>query len=124
MDLADFVQTTLRQILEGVSRAQQAAQGQGKHSARGGEVNPSIMYSADHAPKGKYYATTGRNLVHFVQFDVAVTTESADNASGEGKITVLGVGVAGEGSVASKDTIASRIKFEVPITFPTLREDA
>jgi len=87
-------------------------------------VNPKIMYGADSAPTGKYYATQGRNLVHFVECDVAVTTESTATASGGGKISVLGFGVGGEGATSSKDTIASRIKFEVPIALPRSDDSA
>lgn len=80
------------------------------------------MYSADDAPKGKYYATIGRNLVHFVEFDVAVTAEATDAVSGGSKISVLGIGVGAKGSVASKETIASRVKFEIPIALPRSAE--
>jgi hypothetical protein len=116
MDLADFVRTTLQEILKGVREAQQTPDG--KPDPKRGVINPWIMYGADHAPKGKYFLANGSNLVHFVQFDVAVTTESGDNIAGGGKISVLGVGIGSEGSVSSKDTTASRIKFEVPITLP------
>jgi hypothetical protein len=58
------------------------------------------------------------NLVHFVQFDVAVTTEGTDAVSGGVKIRVLGIGAGTEGSMANRETVASRVKFEVPITLP------
>jgi hypothetical protein len=74
---------------------------------------------ADSAPKGKYYTTTGnQGLVNFVQFDIAVTTEGTDTVSGGGKIRVLGIGAGAEGSMSSKETVASRVKFEVPIALP------
>ena len=116
MDLADFVRTTLEEILKGVHEAQQAAT---KSDRKHGIINPWVMYQADYAPKGKYYATTGNTLVQFVDFDVAVTTESGDKVAGGGKISVLGFGIGSEGSVLNKDTTASRIKFSVPITLPS-----
>jgi len=117
MNLADFIQTTLEEILKGV----RAAQHPGVITTSNlGIINPgSIRIQADHAPKGKYFATIGNDLVHLVQFDVAVTTEAGDKVSGGGKISVLGVGIGSEGSVSSKDMTVSRIKFEVPITLPT-----
>jgi hypothetical protein len=116
MELDEFVRTTLQQILKGVREAQKTDDD--KPDRKRGIINPYVMYQADHAPKGKYFATNSQTLVHFVQFDVAVTTESGDDVSGGGKISVLGVGIGSEGSVSSKDTTASRIKFEVPITLP------
>lgn len=118
MDLADFVKTTLQEILKGVREAQAQEPGT-KRNRKHGIINPGhVMYQADHAPKGKYYATTGSTLIHFVQFDVAVTTEAGDNMAAGGKISVLGIGVGSEDSVSSRDTTASRIKFEVPVTLP------
>jgi hypothetical protein len=118
MDLSEFVEMSLIQIIEGVNRAQKATRLAGRHASEADVVNPAIMYSADGAPKGKYFATIERNLVHFVDFDVAVTTESTLGTSGGGKIRVLGIGVGAEGSTQSKDLTASRIKFQVPISLP------
>lgn len=58
-------------------------------------INPNFMYGADPAPKGKYFATISRNIVHFVDFDVAVTTDSSTNANGGLSIKVAGFGVEG-----------------------------
>jgi hypothetical protein len=124
MDIAEFVEATLCQIIDGVSRAQKATRLAGKHVSEADIINPPVMYSGDSAPKGKYYATQARNLVHFVQFDVAVTTEATDAVSGGGKIRVLGIGAGAEGSMSSKETVASRVKFEVPIALPRSKDDA
>jgi hypothetical protein len=123
MDIAEFVEATLRQIVEGVSRAQKGTRLSGP-TEEADLVNPLVMDMADSAPKGKYYTTTrGHNLVHFVQFDVAVTTEGADAVTGGGKIRVLGIGAGAEGSMSSKETVASRVKFEVPIALPRSSDD-
>lgn len=123
MDLAEFVEMALTQIIEGVSRAQKATRLEGRHVSEADVVNPKIMYAADSAPKGKYFATMERNLVHFVDFDIAVTTESTLGVSGGGKIKVLGIGVGADGSTQSKDVIASRVKFQVPISLPRSVDD-
>jgi hypothetical protein len=114
MDLADFVRTTLQEILKGVREAQQTPDGK-PPNAKLGIISPWIGGAG---AKGKYFMSNGGYLVHMVEFDVAVTTESGDNVSGGGKISVLGFGVGSEGSVSSRDTTASRIKFEVPISLP------
>ena len=58
MDIAEFVEATLQQIVDGVSRAQKSTHLAGKHGSDGDVINPAVMYSGDSAPKGKYYATT------------------------------------------------------------------
>jgi hypothetical protein len=119
VDIAEFVEATLTQIVDGVSRAQKATRLAGKHASEADLVNPSVFDGADSAPKGKYYTAISNNsLVHFVAFDIAVTTEGTDAVSGGTKIRVLGFGAGAEGSMSNKETTASRVKFEVPITLP------
>ena len=69
MNLEEFVDTSLRQIIAGVKKAQEGTRLPGKHPSNADVVNPKIMYDADPAPKGKYFATVDRNLLHFVDFD-------------------------------------------------------
>jgi hypothetical protein len=118
MNLEEFVEASLTQIINGVRKAQVATRIPGKHPTEADLINPAIMYSADPAPKGKHFATVGRNLVHFVSFDVAVTTDSATEAKGGLSIKVAGIGFDAGGGGAAKDTVVSHIKFEVPITLP------
>jgi len=118
MDLDEFIETTLKQIIGGVKNAQEATKISGKHPTEADVINPSVMYGADSAPKGKYFATTNRNLVHFVDFDVAVTTDSASETKGSLSIKVAGFGVGGSGGATDRDTVVSRIKFQVPIMLP------
>ena len=118
MNLEEFVETSLKQIISGVKKAQQATRLPGKHETEADVVNPAIMYSADFAPKGKYFATIGKNLVHFVDFDVAVTTDSSSEAKAGLNLKVAGIGLGGGGGVVDRDSVVSRIKFQVPIMFP------
>ena len=119
MNLAEFVETSLREIIDGVRKAQQATKLAGKHPSETDLVNPAVMYSADSAPKGKHFATQGRNLVHFVSFDVAITTDATAEAKGGVGIKVAGIGFNVGVGGSEKDTVVSRLKFEVPITLPT-----
>lgn len=118
MDLEEFVSTTLTQIINGVKRAQEATRITGKHPSEADLVNPAVMYSADVAPKGKHFATTGRNLVHFVSFDVAVTADSTSDGKGGLSLKVAGLGFDAGGGGSTRDSVVSRIKFEVPIALP------
>jgi hypothetical protein len=81
------------------------------------------MYSADSAPKGKYFATIDRNLVLFVDFDVAVTTDYKDETKGGLGIKVFGIGIGATGSSADSGSTVSRIKFQVPIRLPKSGEE-
>ena len=118
MNVEEFVDTSLRQIIAGVKKAQQATRLPGKHPSEADIVNPAVMYGADEAPKGKYFATTGRTLVHFVDFDVAVTTDSTSEAKAGLSLKVVGIGIGGGGGVSDRDSVVSRIKFQVPIVLP------
>jgi len=118
MNLEEFVETSLKQIISGVRKAQEATRIEGKHVSEADVINPHLMYSADHAPKGKYYATNERNLIHFVDFDVAVTTDSTADAKGGLSLKVAGIGVEGGGGTTERDSVVSRIKFQVPIVLP------
>ena len=118
MNLEEFVDTSLRQILAGVKKAQGATKIPGKHPSEADVINPAVMYDADSAPKGKYFATIGSNLVHFVDFDVAVTTDSTSEAKAGLSLKVAGIGFGGGGGVSDRDNVVSRIKFQVPIILP------
>ncbi len=125
MNLEDFVDTSLRQIIAGVKKAQKATRLPGKHPSEADVINPVVMYGADPAPKGKYFATVDRNLVHFVDFDVAVTTDSTSEVKGGLSLRVAGIGFGGGGGVSDKDSVVSRIKFQVPILLPqSINEDS
>ncbi|EGR0935750.1 hypothetical protein NL53_19035 [Vibrio variabilis] len=104
MELDKFVSKTLCMISKGVHDAQKEC------SEYGVIINdaPSSLHK-DNGVYGSNYS-----ILQKVEFDVAITTE--DTSNGEGKISVLGIGVGG--GTHSKDTYTSRVKFNVPISFP------
>jgi len=54
-----------------------------------------------------------------VDFDIAVTADSTSDAGGKVGLKIAGIGeIGGGGSSANRDTVVSRVKFQVPITFP------
>ena len=120
MNLQDFVESSLKEIIAGVSRAQEHARTVNKEAL----INPRVMYGADNGPKGKHYATPGDwNLVQFVEFDVAVTADSASETKGSGGIKVYGLLSAdGGASVVDKSSVVSRLKFTVPLALPKRSE--
>lgn len=54
-------------------------------------VNPRVMYSATPAPKGTHLRY-GWNIVHMVDFDIAVTADSSSDAGGKLALKVAGIG--------------------------------
>ena len=99
MDLKDFIQTAVTQIVDGVLAAQAAA------SAHHVAVNPS----ADPGPRGHGEAPRLSN----VSFDVAVTGAEGSVAQGSGKLQVASTNAANEH--------CTRLQFSLPIAFPEAR---
>lgn len=118
MKLDEFIEISLVQIIEGVKKAQKATKEPNRSGSEANHINPDIMYSADSAPKGKYYASVDRNLVHFVDFDVAVTTDTSSKVKGGAGIQVVGIGLGGGVQETNQNSVVSRIKFQVPISLP------
>lgn len=69
--------------------------------------------------KEHIYATVNRNIVHMVDFDIAVTADSRSDAGGKLALKVAGIGgIEGGGGSVIRDTVVSRVKFQIPITLP------
>jgi hypothetical protein len=56
--------------------------------------------------------------VHFADFDVALTTDSSSEAKAGLNLKVAGIGFGGGGGLTDRDSVVSRIKFQVPIMLP------
>ena len=118
MKLDEFIEMTLIQIIGGVRKAQQATKEPHKVGSEADSINPDLMYSADSAPKGKYYASVDRNLIHFVDFDVAVTADTSTEVKGGAGLRVAGIGLGAGVQEANQNSVVSRIRFQVPIKLP------
>ena len=112
MELEKFISVTLNQIVSGVKASKDLEENKGL-------ISPHVIVGADHAPKGKHY-TSQANMqpVHLVSFDVAVTTEEGKEKKEGIGVFVLGIGLGSQGKEVTQGTNVSRIKFEVPISFP------
>ena len=69
-------------LQDGVKKAQDATRLQGRPEEDADMVNPRVMYSATPAPKGTHLRH-GWNIVHMVDFDIAVTADSPSDAGGK-----------------------------------------
>lgn len=104
MELEEFVEITLRQILAGVMKAQATEDG--------GNVSPLL----EGMPQlgGNLVALGDYGVFTRVDFDVSVTAEKS--GGGAAKLSVFGVGA--EGGAALKAASANRISFSVPVRLP------
>ncbi|NNU59708.1 trypco2 family protein [Ochrobactrum soli] len=101
MELKEFVQETLKQILDGVAAAQESKLGDNINAAHAFAENGNLFQSQ--------YGTFTR-----VDFEVAVTAESAK----EGKASISVWSIGGSGGLSEKENSVSRIKFSVPLRLP------
>jgi len=101
MKLSTFISETLKEIVDGVKDAQNYTK------EHGAVINPD-----------KGFIGSNDKPTQEVNFEVAVTTESASGAEG-GIAVFTGVfGVGTKGKTANSDGTVSKIKFTVPIQLP------
>ena len=114
MDLKEFVSETLVSIVDGIKDAQQ------KSRDLGASVNPGgLMRNKDSVSTNSIWDNRNNNYAQPVSFDIAITAE--DSAQGGAKVKVLSGIFGGDigGEKGSKNVLASRIQFSVPVLFPT-----
>lgn len=105
MNLKEFVQETLTEILDGVRAAQKQDGGTAIGALTDATLNPT---SAGLVNLGK------AGYLSMIDFDVSVAAEAG--GGGKGGIRVMSVGVEAGGQYKSSET--SRVKFVVPLVLP------
>lgn len=123
MELKDFIKSSLCQISEAILEAS------AELKDTDAVVNPTRMQA--NTDSSQAYGRTlaenevsrleGTRIVEKIEFDVAVTTEAATQRGGGIKISIASVGLKADGSVEDKASAASRIKFSIPMVFPSRR---
>lgn len=112
MDLKEFIDHALSDIVQGVLDAQQSLGENGKY------INPELStQQGTHEKNGKLVSIKGQ-LVQTVEFDIAVTaTEGTGTKGGIGVVAgVFALGSQGQSSVET--SAVSRIKFSIPVALP------
>lgn len=115
MDLKEFVSETLISIIDGIKEAQE------KSIDLGASINPGgLMRNKSTVKENSIWDNTTNNYAQSVSFDIAITAE--DSAQGGVKVKVLSGIFGGEvgGEKESKNVLASRVNFSVPVLFPTI----
>ena len=105
MELKEFVNQALVQIIQGVIEAQKFAHENGALVAPGMDTKISDIYFGLHE--------------HKVEFDVAISTsDSIEGKVGAG-LFVAGVTLGGQGTAEQANQTISHIKFSVPLYYPS-----
>ena len=110
MDIKDFVENTLLQIVNGVNDANKKLIDTG-----------AIISSKDIRPmrEGTTLNTKTGDLVNLIEFDIAVTVNEKDTANGGAGIKIVGFNVGGTLQNEITNQSISRIKFSIPLTLPS-----
>lgn len=107
MDLNEFVNKSLRAIIDGVTEAQSYAK------EKGAKINPANINTGPI----KYW-TNDNGVGQEVEFDVAVEVNESQEGTKSAGIKVWGVGAEGKKIKGSENTTHSRIKFSVLLFLP------
>jgi hypothetical protein len=110
MQLENFVSQTLKQIIDGVSVAQEYSQ------TKNAKINPSTA-RMDNKASGYSYCIETYIPLQDVEFDVAVTVKEESTTS-EGGGNVGEISVTSASQASNQNSSVSRIKFKVPILLP------
>ena len=114
MELREFVSLTLQQLIDGIAEAQGKVQT--------GEVNPKIWnYQREEAAKLKILESNAGKWIHLVEFDVAVTVAEGTATKGGLGLVVGPVALGSSGQSSNQSSTVSRIKFEVPVAWPSVK---
>ncbi|EGQ9330243.1 hypothetical protein [Vibrio vulnificus] len=111
MKLDQYVEETIKQIIDGVNSASEYA------NRNGALVNPKAVGGAT----ARLFVKGATSVpVHEIDFDVAVSvSESNNNAAPE--ITVGSITQSSTGASSDSQSSISRIKFTIPVALPIAR---
>ena len=110
MDLKDFIQSAVSQIVEGMVAAQAAA------ATHGATLNPAVGAGGKGNPSAAAQAAAGARVSN-IAFDVAVTAVEDAGADGSAKLRVAGAGA----DLQAKGEQVTRLQFSLPIALPQAR---
>ena len=110
MDLDEFVEKGLFQLVQGVEKAQHRLLDAGSTA----ELSPPIKTEWGDMVKSGLSVSRRGLPVQEVEFDVAVTATEKAEAKGGLKVVISSL----SGGLSSTDSVSSRMKFRVPVTLP------
>lgn len=117
MDLREFIKESLVQISRGITDANEEL----KDSEA--IINPKGIRA--HSTEAQSYGriderfTDRDSLVHLVNFDVALHAESGSETGGGLKLSIASIGANANTKSNDSEKSESRIKFEIPMKYPS-----
>ena len=109
MELSQFVQNTIQQIIEGVSKSQEFAKD------NGATINPSgLRFKRD--GQLNYHETP---MQQDIVFDVGLTSTSVDGSTEGIGVFLGGISLGKKNEAGLESTAITKIKFTVPIILPS-----
>jgi hypothetical protein len=112
MDLKDFIKNTITSISEAILESQNEL------SEKGVIINPEKVEIGKNGEK--LLRSDGWRYVQNLEFDILVAAEEGEGAKGGAGLKVAGViSIGGDLSESSKQQQANKIKFTLPVAFPT-----
>lgn len=115
MKLDEFITDSLKSIVKGIKDSQEFA------NENGARINPHVgKWDFDKNQTTYYGKEEGARAITKIDFDIAVTTSSAQETGGEGGINVYSIKLGGKMSDTEKNESVSRIKFSVNVSLPNV----
>lgn len=120
MQLKDFVQSVIADIIGGINEASKNV------ADSGALVNPPHVYIesgkyGDHMA-GEFRSDGARRLVHNIHFDVALTVSQGKGTHAGLGIAIADIGIGAKGKSESSQSNTSRVRFSIPVAYPERSE--
>jgi hypothetical protein len=100
MELKLFVTETIKEIIEGVVGAQK-------------QVIPQLNHSSDG------FVQIGSGSLSNIEFDISVTSSETDGSENKAGVFIKVLDIGHKNMSTNNNTSTNRIKFSVPVSFPT-----
>lgn len=123
MQLDEFIEKSLTQIIDGVSKAQEYAR------SKGASVNPNDLRWSPVGNTNHLALVVVKSSLHenepfaqMIEFDVAVTATEGDKIKVAAGLFAGAFGVGTQGATEQANATVSHIKFGVPMVLPNLNK--
>ncbi len=113
VNLEEFIFEALKQIVNGVKKAQQHAK------ENGAEINANnIFRDVRNGHLEISNLSTQPGIVQEIEFDIAISATAQGNLKGGIGLFIPAAGIGYQAQKETGNSTVSRIKFKVPLTFP------
>jgi hypothetical protein len=113
MELKEFVEETLRQLIDGVSSATDFAR------QKGAVINPETLEFVSDSGQSDMWCEQRGRIASRVSFDIAITASESNEAGGKAGISLAPFRLGAEGKRDWSNQNVSRISFSLQVLLPT-----